>query len=384
MKNEENQKGLLSPEITKLSERLAKDPTSKLFVPLAEEYIKAGMLEEAVAVLMDGLKAHPGFTSAHVTLGKVYLGKGQIKEAKEQFETVIKVSPDNLLAHRKLVKIYQEEGAIQQAIQSTQVILSSNPKDEEMKKILSELASRQKNVSSSQGPEPEAFSSLQAGTIERTSASVQPPPPPQASAEESRIHDQSSVRLEVPSRTDEGIFDKEKQGVADSPPREEGEAAGRVLELEEPEGSMEEILTLMGQEGKVETVSKTSEEVLATESLADLYIKQGFFDKGIEIYQALFSKDPENKAALKKLKDAIALSRTSPKMPSETEGAADEEPAPVKTPKKSETAAVTEEIPVEVSPQPSSVTPLSPRQSKAGKIQKLQSWLEQVKRSRKQ
>ena len=82
MKNEENQKGLLSPEITKLSERLAKDPTSKLFVPLAEEYIKAGMLEEAVAVLMDGLKAHPGFTSAHVTLGKVYLGKGQIKEAK--------------------------------------------------------------------------------------------------------------------------------------------------------------------------------------------------------------------------------------------------------------------------------------------------------------
>jgi len=154
--------------------------------------------------------------------------------------------------------------------------------------------------------------------------------------------------------------------------------------LEEPEGSMEEILTLMGQEGKVETVSKTTEEVLATESLADLYIKQGFFDKGIEIYQALFSKDPENKAALKKLKDAIALSRTSPKMPSETEGAADEEPAPVKTPKKSETAAVTEEIPVEVSPQPSSVTPLSPRQSKAGKIQKLQSWLEQVKRSRKQ
>jgi hypothetical protein len=40
MKNDNiKQKGSLSPEIVKLSERLAKDPTSKIFMPLAEEYI---------------------------------------------------------------------------------------------------------------------------------------------------------------------------------------------------------------------------------------------------------------------------------------------------------------------------------------------------------
>src|SRR5262245_30997543 len=115
MKNDNTQKGFLSPEIVKLTERLAKDPTSNLFVPLGEEYIKAGMLDEALMVLTDGLKTHPGFISARVTLGKVFLEKQQIKEAKEQFETVIHASPDNLLAHRKLVKIYRDEKDYQKA-----------------------------------------------------------------------------------------------------------------------------------------------------------------------------------------------------------------------------------------------------------------------------
>ena len=36
-------------EIEKLRERVDKDPNSKLFVPLAEEYRKEGRLDEAVA-----------------------------------------------------------------------------------------------------------------------------------------------------------------------------------------------------------------------------------------------------------------------------------------------------------------------------------------------
>ena len=76
MKNDDDQKSFIIPEIVKLSERLVKDPTSKLFVSLGEEYFKAGMLEEAVtSFLLDGLKIHPGFISAHLMLGKVYLEK---------------------------------------------------------------------------------------------------------------------------------------------------------------------------------------------------------------------------------------------------------------------------------------------------------------------
>lgn len=38
-------------EIARLADRISKDPRSKLFVPLAEEYKKAGDLEMAIQVL---------------------------------------------------------------------------------------------------------------------------------------------------------------------------------------------------------------------------------------------------------------------------------------------------------------------------------------------
>lgn len=381
MKSEDKQKGFLSPEIVKLSERLAKDPTSKLFMPLAEEYIKAGMLEEAVMVLMDGLKVHPGFISAHVTLGKVYLEKRQLKEAKEQFETVIQASPDNLLAHKKLVKIYQEEGAIQQAIQSCRAVLSSNPKDEEMKKTLAELEARQRDIATAQKPQPQVITNRHDDSAKDTSSPV---------LEKETEQDVAASIPTKEKRADHAIeLKEEKQDEIASASPNKGET-GRVIELKEEEGSLEEIMNLMGQEGKVEPAAKATEEELATESLAELYIKQGFYDKGVDIYQALFSKDPENKTLLKKLKDAIALSRNASKTPVESDEAKAERPAPVEMPNKTEAAAVTEEVhaearsKVEEPPLSASFKPAPARRSKAEKIQKLQAWLEQVKRSQKQ
>jgi tetratricopeptide (TPR) repeat protein len=401
MKNENKQKGFLSPEIVKLSERLAKDPTSKLFMPLAEEYIKAGMLEEAVMVLMDGLKTHPGFISAHVTLGKVYLEKGQIKEAKEQFETVIQASPDNLLAHRKLVKIYYDEGAVQQAVQSCRAVLSSNPKDEEMKKVMAELEARQSSAATAQKSQPEVFTTKQTSPEESAHPLVleeelkhaeEPEPKPEPKTE-SVVPPKSSDVLSSPPP-------QEEQNVA-APPitRAEDEEKGRVVELKEEDASLEEILNLVEQGGNEKPAPelsspqappKMAETELATESLAELYIKQGFYDKGVGIYQVLFSKDPENKALLQKLKDAISLSRTASKAPAEPGTGKTERPASVEMPNRAEAAVAAGEIHVEErskaegSHHPVSLKPSPLGRSKAEKIQKLQAWLERIKRSQKQ
>lgn len=62
-------------EIEKLKEKVEKDPLSKLFVPLAEEYRKIGMLDEAVSVLLKGLENQPNYMTARVALGKIYLEK---------------------------------------------------------------------------------------------------------------------------------------------------------------------------------------------------------------------------------------------------------------------------------------------------------------------
>ncbi len=118
-------------QIDRLATAVAKDPRSKEFVPLADEYIKAGMWQEAAAVLEDGLKAYPVFVTAMAALGRVYDQLGQPVKAKAILEEVVKQRPDNLRGHRILAKLYQGEGKADLALRSCAVILGANPSDEE-------------------------------------------------------------------------------------------------------------------------------------------------------------------------------------------------------------------------------------------------------------
>ena len=126
-------------EIDRLATQLAKDPHSKAFLPLAEEYCKAGMWEEAVSVLEAGLKQYPGFITAMVVLGRAYDQLNQATKARAVLEGAIKLSPENLRAHRTLMRIYAAQGLKQEAIKSCRVILSMNPKDEEALSVQASL-----------------------------------------------------------------------------------------------------------------------------------------------------------------------------------------------------------------------------------------------------
>lgn len=126
-----NKSAASAMEIDRLATQLAKDPHSKVFIPLSEEYGKAGMWQEAAAVLEDGLKYYPGFITAMVALGRAYDHMGQTTKAKAILEEAVKLSPENLRAHRTLVKIYSSQGLKDEALKSCAVILAVNPFDEE-------------------------------------------------------------------------------------------------------------------------------------------------------------------------------------------------------------------------------------------------------------
>lgn len=121
----------VSPEIAKLELKLVQDPQSKAFIPLAEQYVRADMLQDAVNVLEEGLTVFPGFITALVALGRVYYQMGQLPNAKARLEEAVKLSPENLLAHRTLAQIYVQGNDLDAAGRSCQVMLSANPKDEE-------------------------------------------------------------------------------------------------------------------------------------------------------------------------------------------------------------------------------------------------------------
>lgn len=147
---------LNSVELDRLATQLAKDPHSKAFMPLAEEYGKAGMWQEAAAVLEDGLKLYPGFITAMVALGRAYDQLGQFTKAKAILEESVKLSPENLRAHRTLIKIYQSQGLNDSALQSCAVILAANPRDEEARSIQSALGGPLKEPKEPARPKPPA------------------------------------------------------------------------------------------------------------------------------------------------------------------------------------------------------------------------------------
>jgi tetratricopeptide (TPR) repeat protein len=137
-------------EIERLKERVNKDPNSKLFVPLAEEYKKIGMISEAIETLINGLERHPGYMSARVSLGKIHLDKGNLDEASSEFEKVVSAIPDNLYAHRKLAEIYRALSVREKAIEEFKIVLKLNPLDWDAEKnlaLLEEGASVQPEVS---------------------------------------------------------------------------------------------------------------------------------------------------------------------------------------------------------------------------------------------
>ena len=90
-----------SPRIDDLRRRVLRDPASIAFAQLAEEYRRAGALEEAVEVCRAGLARHAGYLSARVTLGRALLELGQLDAALEELNAVLAGAPERGLPARE-------------------------------------------------------------------------------------------------------------------------------------------------------------------------------------------------------------------------------------------------------------------------------------------
>jgi tetratricopeptide (TPR) repeat protein len=93
-----------------LERRVQHDPASIAFAQLAEEYRRAGRIEDAVRVCRAGLQQHPAYLSARVTLGRALIDLRHFREAREELERVVREAPDNLAAIRALADLHQRAG----------------------------------------------------------------------------------------------------------------------------------------------------------------------------------------------------------------------------------------------------------------------------------
>ena len=72
----------LQAEIEKLERKHAENPEGRYFVPLANAYRKLGELERAEVLLRDGLRRHPDYLSAHIVLGRCLADRGALPRGR--------------------------------------------------------------------------------------------------------------------------------------------------------------------------------------------------------------------------------------------------------------------------------------------------------------
>ncbi len=131
-------------EIEDLKKKLSQNPDSLIFVPLADAYRKAGMLDEAIEVCKTGLEKHPMYTSARVVLGRIYNEKNMLDEAITELKKVESTDIDNIMVHAMLGDVYLKKKIYAEAIEQFQRVLSLNPEDfETQEKLQKALSARQ-------------------------------------------------------------------------------------------------------------------------------------------------------------------------------------------------------------------------------------------------
>lgn len=128
-----------SSRLEELRRRVQRDPASLIFAQLAEEHRRAGDHQEAVRVCRAGLRHHPGYHSARVTLGRALLELGQLADAERELDVVLRAAPENIAAQRGLGEVYRRDGRLPQALARFRSALSLAPRDTDLAAVVADI-----------------------------------------------------------------------------------------------------------------------------------------------------------------------------------------------------------------------------------------------------
>lgn len=134
--------GVFPDRLTQLRARWEADPASRIFLQLAEEYRHLGRVQDALAVLDQGLAEHPGYLSALVAKGRCHLELGDGESARAVLERVVKQDATQMVANKLLVRAYLETGdpvKARERLDLYSLLNDSDPEIEDLRRRIRQL-----------------------------------------------------------------------------------------------------------------------------------------------------------------------------------------------------------------------------------------------------
>ncbi len=222
-------------DIKDLEEQLANSPDSFCFAKLSDVYLKVGLVDDALHVARLGVLKHPGYLSGQRALSLACHAKGFNDEALAALRLGTAALPEDVPSQKLLGRISADAGDLVAACKAFRTVLDFAQDDVESKLEL-ELLERSAGVTGS--------------------------------------------ALEPEEDDEEIIEDLEILEDLDFP--EKGQPEFEVRFEEAPPAS--------------DTAALPHNDPLSTGTLAELYVKQGFIHKALEIYRAILVENPADRA----------------------------------------------------------------------------------------
>ena len=86
----------MSDDVRRMSDELARDPSSRIFVPLGETLRQQGQHDVALKLTLRGLERHPHLADAHDLLARISVDRGDMERAFDEWDMVLRLSPGHL------------------------------------------------------------------------------------------------------------------------------------------------------------------------------------------------------------------------------------------------------------------------------------------------
>jgi predicted regulator of Ras-like GTPase activity (Roadblock/LC7/MglB family) len=117
-------------DVRRMSDELARDPASRIFVPLGEALRKQSQLDLALKVTVRGLERHPHLPDGHDLLARISVDRGELERAFDEWDMVLRLVPDHLGALRGMGFVCFQQGRFPEAEQYLGAAATADPMDE--------------------------------------------------------------------------------------------------------------------------------------------------------------------------------------------------------------------------------------------------------------
>jgi tetratricopeptide (TPR) repeat protein len=105
----------MSDDVRRLSEELARDPSSLVFLQLGETLRQGGQLDVARKVASRGIERHPRLADAHDLLARICVDADELQQALAEWDAVLQLEPRHVGAHKGLGYVLFKEGRLEEA-----------------------------------------------------------------------------------------------------------------------------------------------------------------------------------------------------------------------------------------------------------------------------